>query len=122
MTGTVRHIAINADDVGRAKAFYEAVFGWTFQPWGPPDFFNAQTPSGVMAAVQKRREIVDGVKATAYECTIGVDDLARTLADIEAVGGRVVAGPFDIPTVGRLAFFQDTEGNIAGVMQYEAGA
>jgi hypothetical protein len=120
MAGALRHIAINADDVGRAKTFYETVFGWTFQPWGPPDFFNAQTPAGVAAAVQKRREIVPGVKATAYECTIGVADLAQTLADIVAAGGRVVAGPFTIPTVGELAFFQDTEGNIAGVMQYES--
>jgi predicted enzyme related to lactoylglutathione lyase len=38
------------------------------------------------------------------------------------VGGRVVAGPYTIPTVGQLAFFQDSEGNIAGVMQYENGA
>ena len=122
MNGVLRHIAINADDVGRAKAFYEAVFGWTFQPWGPPDFFNTQTPGGVMAAVQKRREIVPGIKASAYECTIGVDDLAGTLEEIATAGGTVVAGPFTIPTVGELAFFQDTEGNIAGVMQYENGA
>ena len=122
MSGQLRHIAINADDVGRAKAFYEAAFGWEFQAWGPPDFFNARTPGGVFAAVQKRREIVPGVKATAYECTIGVEDLVRTLEGIAAAGGRVVAGPYTIPTVGELAFFQDTEGNIAGVMQYEAGA
>jgi uncharacterized protein len=122
MTGALRHIAINADDVGRAKAFYEAVFGWSFQPWGPPDFYNALTPGGVMAAVQKRREIVPGVRMTAYECTIGVDNLAETLAAIAAAGGRVVAGPFTIPTVGKLAFFQDPEGNIAGAMQYESRA
>ena len=117
-----RSIAINADDVGRAKAFYEAVFGWSFQPWGPPDFYNTLTPGGVMAAVQKRREIVPGVRMTAYECTIGVDNLAETLAAIAAAGGRVVAGPFTIPTVGELAFFQDPEGNIAGAMQYESPA
>ena len=122
MSGELRHIAINADDVGRAKAFYEVVFGWKFQPWGPPDFFNAQTPGGLMAAVQKRREIVPGVKATAYECTMGVANLAETLEAIAGAGGRVVAGPYTIPTVGELAFFQDTEGNIAGVMQYETGA
>lgn len=122
MTGALRHIAINADDVERARIFYEKVFGWSFHPWGPPDFFTAQTSGGVAAAVHKRREIIPGVKATAYECTIGVDNLASTLADILVAGGRLVAGPFTIPTVGELAFFQDTEGNIAGVMQYEAGA
>jgi hypothetical protein len=39
MPATFRHFSINADDVQRAKGFYEAVFGWTFEPWGPPDFY-----------------------------------------------------------------------------------
>ena len=38
---TLRHLAINADDVQRAKAFYETVFGWRFEPWGPPDYYQA---------------------------------------------------------------------------------
>jgi hypothetical protein len=29
--------------------------------------------------------------------------------------------PFRIDGVGRLVFFRDSEGNIAGAMQYEAG-
>ena len=39
MTATLRHFAINADDVPRAKRFYEEVFGWSFTPWGPPNFY-----------------------------------------------------------------------------------
>jgi predicted enzyme related to lactoylglutathione lyase len=121
MPGTFRHFAINADDVGRAKAFYERVFGWTFQPWGPPDFFNTpDAGDGVTAALQGRREIAPGVRITGFECTLGVDDLAATIAAIEAAGGKIVGGPFTIPTVGQLAWFQDPEGNIAGAMQYEA--
>ncbi len=30
--GNVRHFAINADDLSRARRFYERVFGWTFDP------------------------------------------------------------------------------------------
>ena len=40
MPATLRHFAINADDVQRAKAFYEKVFGWAFNPWGPPNFYR----------------------------------------------------------------------------------
>ena len=32
MPATLRHFAINADDVPRAKRFYEEVFGWTCTP------------------------------------------------------------------------------------------
>jgi len=37
------HFAINADDVPRAKKFYEKVFGWKFSAWGPPNFYQIQT-------------------------------------------------------------------------------
>jgi hypothetical protein len=39
MSAKLRHVAINADDVQRARRFYEAVFGWRFEPWGPPNFY-----------------------------------------------------------------------------------
>ena len=39
MTVRLRHFSINADDVARGRQFYEAVFGLTFQPWGPPGFY-----------------------------------------------------------------------------------
>ena len=35
-------------------------------------------------------------------------------------GGKILMPPFHIETVGDLIFFQDTEGNIAGAMQYES--
>lgn len=56
------------------------------------------------------------------EITFGVEDIAATAAAIEAAGGKVLMAPFHIETVGRLIFFQDTEGNIAGAMQYEGEA
>lgn len=120
MTGTLRHFAINADDVGRAKAFYETVFGWTFTPWGPPDFYQTRsTGDGHLGALQGRRDI-GGQKMPGMEITFGVEDIKATLAAIEAAGGRVIMAPFRIEGVGELIFFQDTEGNIAGAMQYEA--
>jgi predicted enzyme related to lactoylglutathione lyase len=39
----VAHVAINADDVARARRFYERVFGWEFRPWGPPGFLQITT-------------------------------------------------------------------------------
>ncbi|MCA9821452.1 MAG: hypothetical protein KC470_02510, partial [Dehalococcoidia bacterium] len=36
----VVHFAIEADDVDRARAFYEGVFGWRFEAWGPPGFYR----------------------------------------------------------------------------------
>ena len=118
MPDKLSHFAINCDDVDRAKAFYENVFGWSFEPWGPPGFFNTSSP-GVMAAIQPRRELIPGLKMTGMECSFGVEDIDATQAAIEKMGGKIVMPKVTIPTVGTLIFFQDPEGNLAGAMQYE---
>jgi predicted enzyme related to lactoylglutathione lyase len=119
MPATLRHFAINAHDVPRAKAFYETVFGWSFTPWGPPDFYQTRSAGqGFVGALQGRRDI-GGKTMPGMEISFGVDDIQATMAAIEAHGGQVIMPPFRIEGVGELIFFQDTEGNIAGAMQYE---
>jgi predicted enzyme related to lactoylglutathione lyase len=39
----IAHFAINAENLPRARTFYERVFGWVFNAWGPPDFYQIQT-------------------------------------------------------------------------------
>jgi predicted enzyme related to lactoylglutathione lyase len=120
MAAKFRHLALNADDVQRAKAFYETVFGWRFEPWGPPEYYQATgAADGVITALQHRRELKPGVRMAGFEATMAVDDLDVSMAAIEAAGGRVLAPPFYIDGVGRLAYFEDTEGNFVGVMQYD---
>ena len=122
MPATFRHFAINADDVQRAKAFYEAVFGWTFDPWGPPDFYQIKNAGqGFLGALQGRRELEPGVVMRGFEASMGVEDLAATIAAVEAAGGTIVMQPVKIPGVGELIYFKDPEGNFVGVMQYEPG-
>ena len=121
MPNDVAHFAIQADDCQRAKRFYEEVFGWTFEPWGPPNFWRIHTsPEGIHGALQERREPLTGTGSTGFECTVSVDDVDATTRSIEAAGGAVTMPPFEIEGVGRLAMFRDTEGNIAGAMQYAA--
>jgi len=126
MPNTVDFFAINADDVPRARTFYEAVFGWTFEPWGPPDFYLIGTGKEPMivsrGALQERRELVQGQKMIGFECTIAVANIDQTIRAIEANGGRIAAPKFHIPTVGTVAYFFDTEGNVAGICQREKGA
>jgi len=118
MPPTVRHFAIHADDVSRARRFYEAVFGWRFEAWGPPGFYRIHG-AGLMGALQERREPLGGTGLRGYEITIGVDDLDAATASVEKHGGCVVEPPFRIEGVGELAYVADTEGNRVGVMQYD---
>jgi hypothetical protein len=122
MPARLRHFAINADDVDRAKAFYEKLFGWTFTPWGPPDFYQVRgaTP-GIMGALQERRELVPGQRTIAFESSFEVEDIRATLDGAAASGGRILMEPYLIPGVGQIGYFLDPEGNIVGVAQYEVG-
>jgi hypothetical protein len=122
MPATFRHFAINADDVPRAKRFYEEVFGWTFTPWGPPNFYQTRDAGdGLLGALQGRRELVPGMRFNALENSFGVEDLGAVIAAIEAGGGKIVMPRFRIEGVGDLIFFQDPEGNVLGAMQYDKG-
>jgi len=119
----VEHFSINADNVGRARKFYEGAFGWKFTPWGPPDFYLIKTGTnenpGIHGALQGRREIVKGKPTFGFECTIGVRSIDETIAAVEASGGKIVMPKFHIDEVGTLIFFEDTEGNVVGAMQFD---
>jgi predicted enzyme related to lactoylglutathione lyase len=118
--GAIAHLAINADDVARSRAFYEGLFGWTFTPWGPPGFFQIATPGSprLFAALQERRELIEGTKTIGFECTIAVDDVAAAVAKAVELGGTVVMEPVTIPTVCELAFITDPADNVLGVATY----
>jgi predicted enzyme related to lactoylglutathione lyase len=122
MPDSLQHFAINCDHVERAIDFYRGVFGWNFEPWGPPGFFQSADAGGVRCAIQPRRELVPGVRMTGMECTFAVDDIDATQAAVEKLGGKVVMPKVTIPNVGTLIFFQDSEGNLLGAMQYESAA
>jgi predicted enzyme related to lactoylglutathione lyase len=66
MSNLISFFANNADDVSRARKFYERVFDWNFEPWGPPDFYLIRTGKEPEAAVggglQARRELVPNQK------------------------------------------------------------
>ena len=123
MPNHIRHFAIHADQVDRARAFYATVFGWRFEAWGPPNFYLIRTgpdaDRGLQGALQERQQSLAGTGMRGFECTIGVDDLDAVVAAIPRAGGSVVSTPFTIEGVGRLAFFEDTEGNRVGAMQYD---
>ncbi|MEA2599359.1 MAG: uncharacterized protein QOF89_351 [Acidobacteriota bacterium] len=126
MANDIRHFAINADDLARARRFYERVFTWRFEPWGPPGFFLIKTGTekepGIQGALQGRRELVPGKRMIGYECSIAVDDVDQVAAAVRTNGGRVLMERTTIVGVGHLIFFEDPEGNVAGAMQYDSQA
>ncbi len=124
MTNHLAHFAVSAEDTQRAMKFYEAVFGWGFEPYGPPGFYILHTDGPgkggkVMGALQKRFEVVPGVHLNGYECTISTRDIAKTAEAVERAGGKLLMPKAVIPGVGALIRFADSEGNVVCAMQYD---
>jgi len=94
MPSTIQHFAVNADDVDRARRFYESVFGWSFSAWGPPEFYQIDTggrgDSSIAGALHKRRDVVPGKPIHGFECTIAVDNVDAIAETVKEAGGRVV--------------------------------
>ncbi|MGY6500980.1 MAG: VOC family protein [Acidimicrobiales bacterium] len=124
MAHNIVHFAIHADDVERARRFYEAVFGWRFSPWGPPGFYNVTTGDddhpGIHGALHERAEPLHGTGTRGFTCTVSVDDLAAIREKVTANGGAIAMEAMEIPTVGTLLHIVDTEGNELGAMVYDA--
>ena len=110
------HFEIPADNVERAIAFYQAVFGWTFKKWdGPMPYWLVTTgpneEPGINGGLMQREH-------PGQPCanTMGVANLDESLAAVAANGGSTVVPKMAIPGMGWLAYCTDTEGHIFGMM------
>ncbi len=125
MANHIAHFEILATDVARARTFYERVFQWRFEAGGPPDMFHIVTgpvrSNGVTRGLIARRTLGPPAQGNinAFRVTISVDSITETVAAIELAGGKLRSPLIEIPGVGRLVEFADTEGNIVCAMQYD---
>ncbi|NUN96459.1 MAG: VOC family protein [Candidatus Omnitrophica bacterium] len=122
----VIHFEIHATDPERAIRFYTEALGWRFTKWdGPIEYWTIRAGEdgepGVNGGLIRRMGAAPSEHAAvnAFVCTIGTDSLDSTLERIEKAGGIIAVPKMPIPTVGLLAYFKDTEGNVFGVLQPE---
>lgn len=118
----VTHFELPADNPDKAVKFYSEIFNWKIEKWaGPMDYWLITTGSkdqpGIDGAITRRQGIFDRVVNTID--VPSVDDFSNKIA---AKGGKVVAPKMAIPGIGYIAYCQDTEGNIFGIIQNDTSA
>lgn len=109
---------IYVQDMGRAKAFYEAVFDVVLeklndeQPelWKFPQSMTSYGASGALASVEG---MPSGGNSTLvyFSCEDCADELARVVP----AGGKVMKEKFSIGEYGFIALAFDPEGNLIGL-------
>jgi uncharacterized protein len=123
--GRVIHFEIQAADPDRAERFYAGVFGWSVQQiGGPMDYRLLMTgepgTTGIDGAILRRggsAEPVEGAAVNGFICTIAVESIEDIERAVPAAGGEQVLDRMEVPGVGQLSYFKDTEGNIFGALQ-----
>ena len=119
------HFEIHAGDVARAKAFYGAAFGWTFEDWsefaGVP-YFGVRTGKeqpGIDGAIMQRQGEAPppGAPVVGAVLTLGVEYYDATHEAIERAGGTVALPKQALPGMAWQGYYLDTEGNVFGIHQ-----
>jgi predicted enzyme related to lactoylglutathione lyase len=118
MSEPVQHHAVNyieftTTDIARTKAFYQKVFGWTFQDWGPDYISFDKTHSGVSGGFRK------GDPGQVYSDSAPLvvlysQDLEATQKAVGQAGGKITVPTFEFPG-GRRFHFSDGQGNVLAV-------
>ncbi|HYH75691.1 MAG TPA: VOC family protein [Candidatus Saccharimonadales bacterium] len=131
--GRVVHFEIHADDLARARSFYETVFGWSIERWSGLDYWVVKTGAdksgpdawpGIDGGMLQREghSPVHDNPVSAFVCTIQVDDIEETCAKVIENAGNVMVSKKPLKGVGWLCYCRDTEGNIFGVLQADKQA
>ena len=101
---------IPADDLGRARKFYKALFGWKINQFpGMADYWHIDTggaddtPDGGMMTRKHPEQPI-----TNY---INVPSVTKFMAKVKKLGGEVCMPKTAVPQMGYFAVCQDTEKN-----------
>src|SRR4051812_33255810 len=100
----IDYIEFPATDIAGTKKFYQEIFGWKFEDYGPEytSFQDGRLAGGFWTAPAVAR---GGVLIVLY-----ASDLEGTEAKIRAAGGQIVKEIFSFPG-GRRFHFTDPNGN-----------
>lgn len=124
--GRVVHFEIPADDLDRAERFYTTVFSWKAQTFGNPEYrlliTGDETEPGINGAMAARTGPAPDGSTGAWVCTVEVADLAETERAVVAAGGKQVRDRAEIPGIGWVSYFTDTEGNLFNALQNQPTA
>ena len=131
--GRVLHFEICADDVPRAKQFYETVFDWRIEQreddyWsiktGDPEKDPHSKLGGIDGGLVRRDGQVPAYDSpvTAFVCTIDVDNLEEAIRKVIEHGGNLIVDKRAVPNTGWVCYCKDTEGNMFSMMQVDESA
>ena len=121
----VVHFEIPTDDLARAKKFYQDTFGWQLQDMPEMNYVIARTVDTDEKQMPKEPGAINGGMfarsamnpATAPTFSINVENIDDAIQKVKSAGGTILNDKITVGTMGFMAYFKDTEGNVMSVWQ-----
>ena len=117
MSDPMVYFEMPADDVERAKRFYESVFDWKIDYIPRIDYHSVQTKEGgygIDGGLVKRKAV--GQPIMNYVRVMSIEECQERILNN---GGTIVLQRQEVPGFGAYAIFRDTEGNLVGLHERE---
>ena len=124
---SVVHFEISAEDMKRMSKFYTDAFGWKTKQLGEDmgNYVLVTTTEVDDNMMPKKSGAINGGfflrtkdRYTHHpSMTISVEDINKSIKKVENAGGKMIGEVMEIPKIGLIANFYDTEGNRISMMQ-----
>ena len=105
------------------KPFYAALFGWQFEEgraFGAP-YTLIKSGGQYIAGISRAQRPQPDQPVSQWLSFMSVADVDRAVERVRAAGGSGVAGPLDLPNVGRGAVVLDPDGAPLGLLRSRIG-
>ena len=116
-------VELSSTDPAASRAFYAKLFGWKIEVNPDPQYGGyalAKQGDALVAGLGPKQQ--GDPSPTNWSVYVATKDADATAKKAAAAGGKVVAGPFDVPGQGRMAVLQDPSGAFIAAWQAKAMA
>ncbi len=113
MPNPVVHFEVTGKDAKKLQDFYAKAFGWSMKDAGNDYAIVTTGEDSKMAGGIGKAQLGEGC-ATFY---VGVPDIEAAFLTVAELGGRKLAGPYDVPGGPKIALFADPEEHVIGLVE-----
>ncbi len=113
-------VDLSSSDPAASREYYSKLFGWEIEVSPDPQYggYAVARIDGKDVAGIGPKQSPEG--PTAWMLYIGTNDAEDLAQKVQAAGGKVIAPPFDVGEMGRMAVFQDPTGAFVSAWQPRA--
>ncbi|BAU49404.1 glyoxalase [Sulfurifustis variabilis] len=106
------HVELNTNNLGKAKPFYENLFGWKLADVPQMNYTMVEVGEGTGGGMMEMKE-----QSPMWLAYVQVDDVRAATQKVKALGGSVLKDVTEVPGMGWFSVIADPTGATLGLWQ-----